>query len=67
MNSSSVSPGLRSSAPLGLMYAVEDLGGSGRGNRCDNAGLDSLVISQSPATTKIGCSLTNRKTGYISL
>ena len=48
MNSSSVSPGLRSSAALGLMYAVEDLGGNGSGNRCDNAGLESLVNSQLP-------------------
>ena len=49
MNSSSVSPVLRSSATLGLMYAVEDLSGNGSGNRCDNAGLDSLVISQFPS------------------
>ena len=49
MNSSSVSPVLRSSATLGLMYAVEDLGNNGSGNRCDNAGLDSLIISQSPS------------------
>ena len=49
MNSSLVSPALRSSATLGLMYAVEDLGGNGSGNRCDNAGRDSLVIPQSPS------------------
>lgn len=47
MNSSSVSSGLRSRAALGLMYAGEDLGGNGSGNRCDNAGRDSLVIPQS--------------------
>ena len=49
MNSASVSPVLRSSATLGLIYVVEDLGGNGSGNRCDNAGLDSLAISQSPS------------------
>ena len=53
MNSSSVSPVLRSSAALGLMYAVEDLGGNGSGNRCDNAGLDNLVISQPPSYYQI--------------
>ena len=53
MNPSSISPGLRSSATLGLMYAVEDLGGNGSGNRCDNAGRDSLVIPQSPSYDQI--------------
>ena len=44
MNSSSVSPVLRSSATLGLMYAVEDSGGNGSGNRFDKAGLDNLGV-----------------------